>query len=166
MKLPPEIRNDIYERACLNGPITITSWRSRKGYQGASGLLHACQQIRFEVQPLFYRHTTINLGMLRGNIRKIDRFSRMPIKSISLINELVWLLVCRALYTASSDRHRQYRATRELGKLMPNIEHLYVEVNAVERWEAHRQLYEAGFRQHSGMQHVQFHYRKLKRKSK
>lgn len=157
------MRNEIYELACINGPIAILPQPSSKGYKGASGLLHTCRQIRFEVQPIFYRHTIFNLGMPREEIGKIDRLTREHIKSIGLDINLVQYLGTRVLYAANSERARLYRAMAELGKSMPNIEHLYVEVDELVKWEAHRLPHGEDFRMHTSIEHVKIHYQQSKR---
>ncbi|KAF2170181.1 hypothetical protein M409DRAFT_19784 [Zasmidium cellare ATCC 36951] len=71
LDLPPELRNDIYERALIQ-PTTITVTHSLKDPK----LLRTCRQIRFEARKIFYLRNSFRVVVHNCDARLLAAFER------------------------------------------------------------------------------------------
>ncbi|KAH7389472.1 hypothetical protein DE146DRAFT_635192 [Phaeosphaeria sp. MPI-PUGE-AT-0046c] len=140
LKLPAEIRNNIYEQICAKTIVKVPADASRgalyaTSHQGASGLLHTCRQIRHELLPTFLDCTAFDLGMLPVDElqRKLDPSMRAVIKSVVLSNRTVTAMF------ADPGSHwihptKGWRWLPKRSMALPSLKDVYVEVDRSNRW--------------------------------
>lgn len=76
-KLPPELRNIIYEHIVVNNDkIKVRDFYAGKRTSVAKppSILHACRQIRGEASPLYYGLNTFDMQSYEGNDKMLCRW--------------------------------------------------------------------------------------------
>ncbi|KAL5120140.1 hypothetical protein ACEQ8H_001966 [Pleosporales sp. CAS-2024a] len=107
LRLPAELRNQIYEEACRHGIIAIktatknsprhVSVHSKK-HCGGAALMHTCRQMREEAWDLFLQHTVFDLETRINRFKKFFTNGHVPkdVRSIVICQRTAYDLTCFA----------------------------------------------------------------------